>query len=103
MTREEEIIQAAQIEYGGENLVTLAFKKGAEWADQHPQSPWISVEDRLPKINETVLWCDIDGEYRLGWLQEDEYIFLPLKEHRTIVENMQYWMLIPELKEGGEK
>lgn len=52
MARDLEILQAAQMcarNYGGENLVELAFKKGAEWADAHPASPWISVEDRLPE------------------------------------------------------
>lgn len=52
MTRETEIIRAAQMcarNYGGENLVELAFKKGAEWADAHQPSPWISVNDRLPE------------------------------------------------------
>ena len=24
------------------------FRKGAKWADEHPKSPWISVEDDLP-------------------------------------------------------
>mgnify|MGYP001335186382 FL=1 len=43
-----------------------AFKSGAEW--QAKQSPWISVEDRLPEGNTgvffTVEWNDI---YKVGY------------------------------------
>ena len=30
------------------DLVEKAFIEGAKWADEHPKSPWISVEDDLP-------------------------------------------------------
>ena len=60
VTREEEIFKGTQ-QFVGEYLVglhdaeTLA-KKCAQWADEHPKSPWISTEERLP--NELVK----DGE-----------------------------------------
>lgn len=28
--------------------IKQAFEKGAEWADEHPKSPWISVKEDLP-------------------------------------------------------
>lgn len=31
-----------------------AFIAGAKWADEHPNNPWVSVEDRLPEKNCTV-------------------------------------------------
>lgn len=34
-------------------MLALAFKNGAEW--QSKQSPWISVKERLPESNITVL------------------------------------------------
>ena len=39
--------------------IKQAFEKGAEWADNHPKSPWISVKDDLPKQDEEVIvLCD---------------------------------------------
>lgn len=56
MTRRDEILQHA-IECGC--IVGTAeyygFLQCAEWADAHQPSPWISVEDRLPEINQVVL------------------------------------------------
>lgn len=34
-------------------IALRAFKKGAEW--QSRQSPWISVEDKLPSLNQKVI------------------------------------------------
>lgn len=34
------------------------FVEGAEWADAHPKSPWVSVGERLPEYEEDVLVCD---------------------------------------------
>ena len=61
MTRKEEIKCASKDyinylldkqEYHNENYteydIQQAFEKGAEWADNHPKSPWISVKDDLP-------------------------------------------------------
>ena len=31
-----------------EHDIKQAFEKGAEWADEHPKSPWISIKDDLP-------------------------------------------------------
>ena len=56
MTREEEINIAAS-RYIEENTINGyiaisdhkdSFIEGVEWADNHPKSPWISVEDDLP-------------------------------------------------------
>lgn len=56
MTREEEINIAAS-RYIEENTIngyiTISdhkdsFIEGVEWADNHPISPWISIEDDLP-------------------------------------------------------
>ena len=61
MTREEEIKCASKDyinylldkqEYHNENYteydIQQAFEKGAQWVDDNPKSPWISVEDKLP-------------------------------------------------------
>ena len=47
MTREDEIrLAGLRICFSSESII--AFKKGAEWADNNPKNPWISVEDDLP-------------------------------------------------------
>ena len=62
MTREEEIreaIKTLQVYVCGDNGIfecsecidsdiQNVFYQGAKWADKHPKSPWISVNDDLP-------------------------------------------------------
>ena len=73
MTREEQIKKQADIytddasnytewsDDGGWSdtndidLVEKAFIEGAKWADEHPKSPWISVEDDLPCNHEELM------------------------------------------------
>ena len=70
MTREEQIKKQADIYtddasnyaewsddggWSGTNdidLVEKAFIEGAKWADSHPKSPWISVDEDLPCYHE---------------------------------------------------
>ena len=46
MTREEQIA-IASCAYGSRGS-SIDFTVGAKWADSHPKSPWISIEDDLP-------------------------------------------------------
>ena len=68
MTREEEIKYASKDyvnylldkqEYHNENYteydIQQAFEKGAQWADNNPKSPWISVNEKLPPIEKNNL------------------------------------------------
>lgn len=58
MTREEEIINAANVlcnSFRGGKTYKLGFEIGAKWADEHPKSPWISVEDDLPCNHEELM------------------------------------------------
>ena len=77
MTREEEIKYASKDyvnylldkqEYHNENYteydIQQAFEKGAQWADMHPKSPWISAEDDLPCNHEELISPD-DKRYTL--------------------------------------
>lgn len=71
MTREEAIIEAG-IEYsiqnssyciGGDNFYEKArelnrnksFEAGVIWADKHPKSPWISIDEDLPCNHEELI------------------------------------------------
>lgn len=56
MTREEEICNAIKnssiLDYNNNEYtsddIKCAFIEGAEWADTHPKSSWISVNNKLP-------------------------------------------------------
>ena len=101
MTRDEQVTEATEYYYNDIGL-RVAFEEGAQWADEHPKSPWISVKERLPEedtdvfvrkactngifhlvgkvLNKGKWYC-----YGFGW-QDSEKI-----THR---------MPIPELKKG---
>ena len=58
MTREEEIRNAVDTTFPippsekgrtyEQALMATGFENGVKWADTHPKSPWISVEESLP-------------------------------------------------------
>ena len=58
MTRDEEIRNAIDTTFPippsekgrtyEQALMATGFENGVKWADTHPKSPWISVEDDLP-------------------------------------------------------
>lgn len=77
-----------------------AFKSGAEW--QSEQSPWISVEERLPEENTGVFfvveWKDLHKGYFVGlyygngqW-ESDHRLFLP----DASLGRITHWMPIPK-------
>ena len=88
--------------------IKQAFEKGAEWADTHPKSPWISVEEDLPCNNpnnihfgftNTVLVIDEenntyiafmvkDKDNKWSWDSADNFAFL---------HHITHWMPIPKL------
>ena len=65
MTREEEISNAVDTIipisplWDGRTyeqaLMATGFEAGVKWADSHPKSPWISVEEDLPCNHEELL------------------------------------------------
>lgn len=58
--------------YYSSRNVKCPFILGAEW--QSKQSPWISVEERLPEPNKEVLLYDKNSirHYVIGWLRRDK-------------------------------
>ena len=101
MTREEEIKFAANedILYRDSVVAIDRFIAGAEWADEHPKSPWISVEDRLPEYGELVL-AVIEGEVCLCECATDDGVWF---ERGLTTDKPTYWMPIPEIPKGGEQ
>ena len=80
------------------------FQCGAQW--QAKQSPWISVEDRLPEGNTgvffTVEWNDIHKVgyfvglyYEDGQWESERRIFLP----NSSLVRVTHWMPIPNFDE----
>lgn len=81
--------------------INANFIAGAEWADENPKSPWISVEERLPEPEREVIivnkrkQIDIDfltddGEDGYYWWKSDEIIWCD-------DDKITHWMPIPEL------
>lgn len=87
-----------------DNGLTRGFKAGAEW--QAKQSPWISVEERLPENNTVVLTrgaygfliCQLSslGEWETGANVNKERLgithWMPIPSFDKILEvNKDYW------------
>ena len=119
MTRQEEIRNAIDTifpiphpEKGRkyeQALMATGFEAGVKWADAHPKSPWISVDDDLPCNHEELLSKEKEGytesvmaytnigvifismrKYDDGWKWETSHYF-----PRIII--ITHWMPIPEL------
>lgn len=58
--------------YAIDEVTEKAFNAGAQWEEEHPKNPWISVKDRLPEPEEEVLLYDSDSikHYAVGWLRK---------------------------------
>lgn len=78
---------------------------GARWADEHPKSPWISVKDRLPQHEHSVMIALADGTYSTGYLihdiiDDERYWDVDCFESFVEVNDNDYWMPIPELNKS---
>lgn len=75
----------------------VAFKAGAEW--QANQSPWISLEERLPENQDIVL---VRGEYggkATGYLHGKDSGFIVYGEDAyNVFGEVTHWMPIPDLR-----
>lgn len=91
--------------------IKQAFEKGAEWADTHPKSPWISVEDDLPCNHEELIDKEINMTKRVLVLCKDwKSNITPNMMGMFFIENcwqwtceiyfkVTHWMPIPNLPE----
>ena len=92
-------------EYHNENYteydIQQAFEKGAQWADNNPKSPWISVDDDLPcnhqdlihsNYTDRVLISARNGFVEVAFMSKIENVWVwetPIK--------VSHWMPIPKL------
>ena len=116
MTREEKINDASETYMNGlfedgveipiedyENIFD-AFCQGAEWADNNPKSPWISVKDDLPCNHKELLLStgyhtiSVFTYKKGGACGIDNMIIRNGKwEWEAWKEDYLYWMPIPKL------
>lgn len=109
MTREEQIREAAKKTTGlfsyrhGYSTAEDAFVAGAQWADNNPKSPWISVEERLPEPEKEVIIINKRKHIDIDFLTDDgEDGYYWWKSYDTIwrdEDKITHWMPIPELAE----
>lgn len=104
MNREEEIEERAS-EYAQYDAfancniddVWRGFVEGAQWADEHPVSPWHSVADgNLPPNNTYCLFPSIIDEFEVGYVQNG-YVHFNDTEKPCPLKDIEYWMEIPKL------
>ena len=127
MTREEDMIKRAidyewrhqddMVDPADSFMLRDAYCNGWKAADAHPQSPWISVEDRLPEegvlifamtrtVTENAVFCGFlackytDGKF----LHENNYSFSDNNgeffkmSNKIVLNDVTRWMPIPELQ-----
>lgn len=94
-----------------EQWYQVGLQEGLEVADKHPKSPWISVEESLPKedserndyMSVEVLTITDKGYINLDtydyqtqrWFIYSE--FLVVDENDDSLGEVTHWMIIPEL------
>lgn len=70
MTREE-LIEKEAAEYGPTRGGT--FKAGVRWADKHPMSQWVAVEEGMPESGKPVVVTDGKGYIKVNTVRAKEF------------------------------
>lgn len=77
-----------------EQWYNIGLKDGLVIADNNPKSPWIAVEDKLPKIGQAVFIRTSKSTYGVSWIENDLDWQGGVAYSPLIVT---HWMPIPEL------
>ena len=104
MKREEEINNAKKIFYkrileeGSYYDPRDCFEEGAEWADNHPKSPWISVNEKLPPVEKDNLSIKVLVVSTKGKRDFSRYDY-DMKGWISPVLDIEFthWMFLPQL------
>lgn len=75
------------------------FKKGAAWADKHPESPWIKLREWKPYIMSCVLVYHDEEVFTAYFKEFDGVSYWYVNDGLIEVSENDYWMLIPKLEE----
>ena len=98
MTREKEIEKEA---YRQEELVNMdaeSFIEGAKWADEHPKSPWISVNEKLPPIEKDNLSIKVIVVSTKGKIDFSRYDYdMEGWISPSLDIEFTHWMYLPKL------
>lgn len=84
------IVVEGELAYQRQAMLNM-FRKGAEW--QSRQSPWISVEERLPEYSCWVLVAGKDYKYRILFYCGGK--FYTNKSLIAYDGSVLFWMFIP--------
>ena len=81
-----------------EQWFNVGLKYGLDVADSNPKSPWISVDDKLPPVEEDGLSVKVfvistKGEMYFSRYNYDMEVWMSYESDVTFT----YWMPIPEL------
>lgn len=90
LTSSYAIIVEGELAYQRQAMLNM-FRKGAEW--QAKQSPWISVEERLPEYSCWVLVAGKDYKYRILFYCGGK--FYTNKSLIAYDGSVLFWMFIP--------
>lgn len=105
MTREQEIKQAIKNNLDVSNyspqdgeMLKETFYIGAKWADEHPKSPWISVNENLPPVEKydmSIMVLALNTEGKINFSKYDYDAEEWISPVLDIV--FTHWMPIPKL------
>ena len=78
------------------------FEEGAKWADSHPKSPWISVNEDLPCNHEELIRKNGLSTKRVIVIEDEGYfldhmVFSNNEWDWTYATIPSHWMPIPKL------
>lgn len=83
-----------------------SFIEGAEWADTHPMTPWISVEDDLPcnhreyvDLKYNSYTCQMLVRCKNGIYSVERMVMIFGRWRWTESNDITHWMPIPKLEE----
>lgn len=108
MTRKEEIKIAAVDYVRLSNRICpdeQSFFDGAEWADNNPKTPWISVEDNLPEQDEEVIV--LRDEFNTSYFYKISFAHIVDKTvcrdyNGWNVSDVVYWFPMPKIPKTGD-
>ena len=78
-------------------LMAIGFEDGVKWADSHPKSPWISVNEKLPPVEKydmSIMVLAVNTEGKINFSKYDydaEEWITPESDIFT------HWMPLPKL------
>jgi len=111
MERKGEIYEAACTlayndwgeEYRDRTTCKDGFIKGANWADAHPVSPWHSVADGDEPLSYVdCLFSYGEGKIDKGYMLDNRCVYFYEVSPMIDIEDVKYWMEVPQLPKESE-